>query len=96
MAHYKAGTLLQREKEELGIRFSHNRFGDIIFMLDGPGIIHPSFFDRSEMGPKGMHGYLPDVQQNMTQVIIYDGSDKAADLGRIELTGVHELLQKLI
>lgn len=97
LSNIKGGHIIDdAEKARLKIRFKDRAFGDLIFMIDGPGIVHPSFFDNSEAGPQGMHGYLPDIQDNMTQVFLYRKNSSAQDRGTIKLTQVYDFLLEAI
>ncbi len=91
----KDGRILrEQELKELHLNFSHNRYGDLIFAINGGSMIHPSFFASSGMAPKGMHGYTPEVLDNMTQVF-YTGKNRN-DLGVLRMTGIFELLKVFV
>jgi predicted AlkP superfamily pyrophosphatase or phosphodiesterase len=82
------------EKKALKINFKDNRYGDSIFAVDGPGIIHPSFFGNGATGPKGMHGYLPTIEDNKTQILVSGSDVSAEDLGTIPMVDIFHLLCK--
>lgn len=84
--------LSAEEQSRLRIRFKDNRYGDLIFMLDGGTIIHPSYFDREGQGPAGMHGYLPEVDANATQVIAVGSEVPTRDLGTIPMTALYDVI----
>jgi hypothetical protein len=65
--------------------------GETIFAVDGPGLIHPSFFDHTASGPKGMHGYLPAVEENQTQIFLYPSEPR--DRGTIRMTEMFGLMR---
>lgn len=50
--------LSDAEKRQLGIDFSDNRQGEIIFLMNPGVLIEPSFFGKK--APEGMHGFHPD------------------------------------
>lgn len=64
------GRILSRnDLDKLHFTFNHNRFGDLIFVVnDGIGIF-PNFFQRSAPC-KGLHGYLPEVKGNWAKLMI--------------------------
>ena len=80
------------ERSALHINFRHSRFGELIYMLHGGHIIHPSFFDRSAEGPHGMHGYLPDVHDNRTQVMAVAPHLPPGDRGTISMREIFPLM----
>lgn len=84
------------EREELRINFGDNRYGDLIFAVDGPGIIHPSFFGTGDSGPRGMHGYLPQIRDNMTQVIVAGEGIAAEDIGTIPMVQIFDLMRSAL
>lgn len=91
------GHILQEhERKELGLCFSGRDYGDSIFVLDLPAIIHPSFFSRAAVGPTGMHGYLPHLRENNTQLILAGSGIEADQLGLIHMTDIFEQLKRLI
>ena len=85
-------VLEAEERKRLGLNFSHNRFGDLIFALSGGVIIHPSFFADGRAAPKGMHGYLPDVLANRTQVIVCGAGVQQVELGTIPMTRIYGMM----
>lgn len=88
--------LTEQEREELRIRFKDRSYGDLIYMLDGPGIIHPSYFARAGAGPKGMHGYLPDITENMSQIFAVGPGVPADDLGTIPMREIFSIIKRTI
>jgi hypothetical protein len=46
------------EREELGLRFTDNRYGDEVFIMRPGVIIEPSYM--GDKAPDGMHGFHPD------------------------------------
>ncbi|MCB0333764.1 MAG: alkaline phosphatase family protein [Bdellovibrionales bacterium] len=93
----KGGHILgDKERRELHIDFKHRKYGDLFFAVDGPGIIHPSFFSRNGDGPKGMHGYLPHVKDNMTQVIVAGEGVSCEERGTLRMVKICNLLKEFL
>lgn len=88
--------LSEEERAELRIRFKDRSYGDLIFMLDEPGIIHPSYFVRSGAGPKGMHGYLPKVTENMTQILAAAPKIDPEDIGTIPMREMYPFIKNIL
>ena len=65
----KGKILVKEDYDRLRFRFSHNKFGELIFVVNDNTIIFPNFFQRTDC-PKGMHGYLPDVKGNWSWFIV--------------------------
>ena len=86
--------LSDQERAKLKIRFSNRYYGDLIFMLNGGCIIHPSYFSQTGNGPAGMHGYLPNVQDNMTQLLCLGPHIPSEYIGTIPMIQIYsELLR---
>ncbi len=47
-----------REFEMYKCNFSHNKYGQLVWVADPGNVIIPNFWNGTEV-PKGMHGYLP-------------------------------------
>ncbi len=56
--------------EELGVRFAHNKYWDLLFMCNPGVLIYPNYFQR-EFPVKGMHGYLPSNEDNQGFVLVH-------------------------
>ncbi len=82
------------ERKKLHVDFKHRRYGDLVFALDGPGIIHPSYFSKGGPAPKGMHGYLPHIEDNKTQVLAVGEGIESQERGLIEMVQIYELLKE--
>ena len=54
----------------LHIRYTHNKFGDLYFVIKEGAIIYPNFFQRTGI-TQGMHGYLPEVEDNWGAFIVF-------------------------
>jgi len=50
----------QEEKDRYHLNYKHNKFGDLIFIVNPGVLIHPSFYG-TRTPVKGMHGYLPEI-----------------------------------
>lgn len=89
----KQGHILTpAEREALRLRFNHRRYGDEIFMLDVPAVIHPSYFVRRGKPPKGMHGYLPAMRDNATQVLAVGPWQPSVAAAPMAMTGIYDIL----
>ncbi len=64
------GKILSRgDMKSLHFDFGHNRFGDLIFVVqEGVGLF-PNFF-QSANPCKGLHGFLPEVESNWAALIV--------------------------
>ncbi len=68
------------EKEERGINFRHNLYGDTLFWLDKGYIVFPNFFQSTYSDcPRGMHGYMDDDDGLL---VLYSDSDSGAEAYR--------------
>jgi len=78
--------LSEKEKEVYRIRYPHNYFGDVIFVVDDGMLIHPSFYCIDSNPPKGMHGYLPGCRDNESAFIIHSElTNDMGELGRVDM-----------
>lgn len=70
LAVIKGGRILeQKDKDKYHLNYSHNRFGDLIFLADPGSLIFPNHYqDRSPV--KGMHGYGPEVPGQQAVLIV--------------------------
>jgi hypothetical protein len=77
LASLEGGRILREEDHKhLHIRFHHDRFGQLIFVADGHTLIFPNFFQHLSSA-QGMHGYLPDVQDNWAHCVVVDSASGA-------------------
>lgn len=61
----KEGHILDRkEKQEFGIDFRDNKFGDLFFVLEPGKVIIPNYY-QIKGGVKAMHGYLPQFNKGV-------------------------------
>ncbi len=70
LAVVKGGRILeQKDKDKYHLNYSHNRFGDLVFLADPGVLIIPNHYqDRSPV--KGMHGYGPEVPGQQAVLIV--------------------------
>jgi len=60
----------QEEKDRYHLNYSHNKFGDIIFLVDPGVLIFPNFY-QSRKPVKGMHGYAPETPEQQSALVIH-------------------------
>lgn len=67
----KGGHILnQEEKNKYHLNYSHNKFGDIIFLVDPGVLIFPNFY-QNKKPVKGMHGYAPETPDQQSALLIH-------------------------
>jgi hypothetical protein len=78
---------------QLGCRYDRNTFGDLFFCLNEGWCFFPSFFHRDH-SPPGMHGYLPDVQDNNGALVLCTERGPTPELPEriLEMTDLHRIL----
>ena len=66
----KGGRILtQKDRDQYHLNYSHNKFGDLIFLANPGVMIFPNFFQ--EKNPvRGMHGYAPENYGQQAALII--------------------------
>lgn len=62
--------LSQEEKDKYHLNYSHNKFGDIIFLADPGVLIFPNFY-QNKKPVKGMHGYAPETPEQQSALVIH-------------------------
>jgi len=62
--------LSQGEKDKYHLNYSHNKFGDIIFLVDPGVLIFPNFYQKRK-SVKGMHGYAPETPEQQSALLIH-------------------------
>lgn len=73
LASVSWGKIIEGElKKEHRVRFSNNRNGDLIFLLNPGVVLVPNYYQASGAPPKGMHGYAPDALDNQGAIILCD------------------------
>lgn len=60
----------QEEKDKYHLNYSHNKFGDIIFLADPGVLIFPNFY-QNKKPVKGMHGYAPETPEQQSVFLIH-------------------------
>ena len=91
-----SGKILTKDDyARLRFRFKHNKFGDLIFVVnDGVGIF-PNYF-QNKVPYKGLHGYMPEVEGNWAKLIITGcASDKHIDYP-VEMVDLFPTLLELL
>jgi predicted AlkP superfamily pyrophosphatase or phosphodiesterase len=83
------------ELKNLHLAFTHRRYGDLIFALDGGIVIHPSYFE-SITAPRGMHGYLPSVHDNKTQILAVGPHITARERGTLAMPAMYEIMKEVL
>jgi len=70
LQEFKQGHILTKE-ERIGYRinYSHNKFGDLIFLVDPGMLIFPNFFQKRRPA-KGMHGYSSEFKDQQSAFLI--------------------------
>lgn len=94
----KGGHVLTNDEiSNYKIRFDHNYFGDIIFVIDEHYLLHPSFYSNASSYPLGMHGYLPDSTDNESSFIIASTRTRnKGDIGRVDMRRVFPSILDLL
>ncbi|MCW4015243.1 MAG: alkaline phosphatase family protein [Candidatus Bathyarchaeota archaeon] len=88
------------EIESYGLRFTDNRYGDLIFVAD-PGVeFFPSFmrpirFPFIGTDPKGLHGYTPE-HPSTRGVFMYCGNKDLKLSNTMKITDIYQKLKLLI
>jgi len=62
-------VLTQKDRDFYHLNWSHNRFGDLIFLADPGTLIFPNHFQQHNP-VKGMHGYDPQTRGQQAALII--------------------------
>ena len=61
--------LTESEKTKYHLNYSHNKFGNIIFLADPGVLLFPNFYQNQDP-VKGMHGYAPESKDQQSIFII--------------------------
>jgi len=70
-------VLTEEEKMRYHINYSHNKFGDVVFLANPGVLIYPNFFQYYHP-VKGAHGYIPEFTGQQSALIIYSPEILAA------------------
>jgi len=82
LTNFKQGHVVtEEEKLRHRINYSHNRFGDLIFLADPEMLIFPNFFQRKQPA-RGMHGYAPDFKDQQAAFLIQSSRIKSPEVSR--------------
>ncbi len=74
--------LTQKDRARYHLNYNHNKFGDLIFLVEPDVLISPNFFQ--EKNPvKGMHGYAPETPGQQAALIIDSQMPARFDRNRI-------------
>ena len=60
----------EKLKDKYNINYNHNYFWDLCWQVKEGYMLHPNFFG-SKVCPLGMHGYLPETQDNKPAYIFH-------------------------
>ncbi|MHC4585586.1 MAG: alkaline phosphatase family protein [Planctomycetota bacterium] len=71
LSRIKQGRILTEvDKDRYHLNYSHNRFGDLLFLVDPENLIFPNFWN--DVTPeRGMHGYEPEYSGQQSILIIH-------------------------
>ncbi len=71
LSEIKEGHVLtEKDKNKYHLNYFHNKFGDLLFMVDPGILIFPNFWNNS-IPEKGMHGYEPEYSWQQSALIIH-------------------------
>jgi predicted AlkP superfamily pyrophosphatase or phosphodiesterase len=84
------GHILSKvDKQKYHLNYSHNKYGDIIFLADPGVLIFPNFY-QNRKPVKGMHGYAPETPEQQSTLLIHSprinvpkGFDEPVDMRRV-------------
>jgi predicted AlkP superfamily pyrophosphatase or phosphodiesterase len=66
----KGHILTQEEKNRYHLNYPHNKYGDLIFLVDPGVLIFPNFWNI-KTSEKGMHGYAPEHPGQQSGMLIH-------------------------
>ena len=66
---YSGRILNEDDLTRLHIGYDNNKFGEMFFAVNESVMIYPNFFQRTSAS-RGMHGYLPEVRDNLAAFIV--------------------------
>jgi len=90
------GKILNTEDyAKLHIRYTHNKFGELYFVINDGGIIYPNFFQRTGV-TLGMHGYLPEVKDNWAAFIVFETGQQKIFNSPVELVDIFPTMLHLL
>ena len=72
----------ETEVQRYGLRYNHNRFWDACWQVETGLVFRPNFHNHHER-LRGMHGYLPECQDNWSAFVLSSGRLPAHLCGRV-------------
>jgi glycosyltransferase involved in cell wall biosynthesis/predicted AlkP superfamily pyrophosphatase or phosphodiesterase len=87
--------LNEKDLAHLHFRFGHNKFGELIYVVDNEQVIFPNFFQREKL-PLGMHGYLPEVVDNWAALVLAGVGRKCLLTGPIDMIEIYPTLLEML
>jgi hypothetical protein len=66
--------LTERDYEKYKMRFKDNKYGDLFWLADPGTLIYPNFFGWY-IPVRGMHGYVPECEDNMGLLAVITNRD---------------------
>ena len=79
------------------IRYPHNYFGNVIYVVDDGALIHPSYYSVDKTPPKGMHGYLPGCRDNESAFILSTRyTEGLGNLGRVDMQRIFPTVLEML
>ncbi|MCX6784026.1 MAG: alkaline phosphatase family protein [candidate division WWE3 bacterium] len=70
LASVSGGRILTlEERRDLKINYLHHKFFEEMWVLDGPGLIFPNYYN-AKTPELGMHGYLPNIKDNEAAYLV--------------------------
>jgi predicted AlkP superfamily pyrophosphatase or phosphodiesterase len=60
----------QVQRDKYHLNYSHNKFGDVIFLVNPNVLIFPNFY-QNKKSVKGMHGYAPETPEQQSALLIH-------------------------
>lgn len=71
LGNMKGGHIItQDERDRYHLNYSHNKFGDVIFLVNPGVLILPNFY-QNKKPVKGMHGYAPETPEQQSALLIH-------------------------
>lgn len=71
LSEIKQGSVLtEKDKSKYHLHYSHNKFGDLLFLVAPGTLIFPNFWNNTTP-EKGMHGYEPEYNGQQSALVIH-------------------------
>jgi hypothetical protein len=88
-------VLGEQALERYGLAGAPSRLGELYYVVPGGTVLFPNFF-QATAPPKGMHGYVPEVEENWARVIVR-GAGARGELPRpVDLADVFPVMAELL